>query len=247
MATQVKLKKSSITGRVPQSSDLEYGELAINYADGRLYFKKSNNTIDSFISGGDNYVASVGGLTGAVTAQQLLTVVNSVAGSNSGLNADLLDGYSSSDFIVANQPFTAFNGVISHTGLLLTEGTSVDQITTFTKTLSLTGVWQNVGISGTDLSNATYIVQLYANDSGSGGNNISEYYSGVMSWFFGVTSSDQELPTDEISLHRAGASEDGGLYLRTYRVEQGLLNLQIYSNTANISPANYVFKFRRLI
>lgn len=245
--TQLKLKKSSISGKIPSVSDLEYGELAINYADGRLYFKKANNVVDSFISGGDNYVASIAGLTGAVTSQQLLTAVNSVAGPGSGLNADLLDGFNSSDFVNTTQFFTSFAGTISHIGLVLTEGTNVDQVSTFTKTITLTGNWQDVGIIGTDLSNGTYIVQLYANDSTSGGNNIDEYYSGVMSWFFGTTTSDQELPTDEIALHRAGASEDGGLYLRTYRVENGLLKLQMYSNSPNNSPANYVFKFRRMI
>lgn len=247
MATQLKLKKSSVSGKVPQPSDLEYGELAINYADGRLYYKKANNTVDSFISGSDSYVVSVGGLTGSITDTQLLGIVNSVAGSGSGLNADFLDGFSASDFVISNQFFTGFSGVISHIGLVLTEGTNVDQVSTFTKTLNLTGTWQDVGISGTDLSNGTYIVQMYANDSGSGGTNIDEYYSGVMSWFFGTSTSDQELPTDEIVLHRAGASEDGGLYLRTYRVPGQTLKLQVYSNIPNPSSSNYVFKFRRMI
>lgn len=47
MSTSIRLKKSSISGRVPASNDLEYGELAINYADGIIYFKNSSNTIQS--------------------------------------------------------------------------------------------------------------------------------------------------------------------------------------------------------
>lgn len=247
MPTQLKLKKSSVAGKVPTSSDLEYGELAINYADGKLYFKRANNTVDSFVSGVSSYVGSIGGLTGTITTQQLLDLITTVDGSGSGLDADLLGGYPAQDFVRSNQFFINFGSVISHAGLSPTEGTNIDQITTYTKTLSLTGSWQDVGISGTDLVNGTYLVQMYANDSASGGNNIDEYYSGVMSWFFGTTTSDQELPTDEIALHRAGASEDGGLYLRTYRVEGGNLKLQLYSNEANNSSANYVFKFRRMM
>ena len=38
-------KKSSITGRVPTVNDLQYGEFAINYTDGKLYYKTSTNTI----------------------------------------------------------------------------------------------------------------------------------------------------------------------------------------------------------
>ena len=47
MATSIKLKKSSISGRIPSTSDLDYGELAINYADGILYFKNSSNQVGS--------------------------------------------------------------------------------------------------------------------------------------------------------------------------------------------------------
>lgn len=43
--SQVILKKSSVPGKVPLVTDLAYGELAINYADGIAYFKKSDNTI----------------------------------------------------------------------------------------------------------------------------------------------------------------------------------------------------------
>lgn len=47
MSTSIKLKKSSISGRIPSTGDLDYGELAINYADGILYFKNSGNTVQS--------------------------------------------------------------------------------------------------------------------------------------------------------------------------------------------------------
>jgi hypothetical protein len=47
MSNQIILKKSSVTGKVPQTYDLEYGEVALNYADGKLYFKDSNNDISN--------------------------------------------------------------------------------------------------------------------------------------------------------------------------------------------------------
>jgi hypothetical protein len=46
MANKVLLKKSSVVARIPQPEDLEYGEVALNYADGRLYYKTSSNVID---------------------------------------------------------------------------------------------------------------------------------------------------------------------------------------------------------
>jgi len=47
MATKITLKKSSVTGKVPQVGDVEYGEVALNYADGLLFYKDNTNTIDS--------------------------------------------------------------------------------------------------------------------------------------------------------------------------------------------------------
>lgn len=142
------------------------------------------------------------------------------------------------------------NGEVSHKGLVPTEGNKIDQILSITKSLTLTTDWQDTGIDSTDLDTGTYIVQLYASDTTSGGTNLNEYYSGTMSWYNGQTNSSTELPTDEVILHRAGGSGDGALYLRTYRTpsaDPSDLKLQIYSNTQNASNANYVFKFRRMI
>lgn len=47
--TAIKLKKSSVVGKAPTDSDLSYGEVAINYADGRLYYKNSSNVIKNFV------------------------------------------------------------------------------------------------------------------------------------------------------------------------------------------------------
>jgi hypothetical protein len=172
MANKIVLKKSSVTGRVPVVGDLDYGELALNYTDGKLYYKTSQNAIEAF---------------------------------------------------------------------------SVDQLITITVNITLTTEWQDTGITATNLATGSYLVQLFANDSGAGGSNVNEYYTGSMSWYQAGTNSSNELPTDEIVLHRAGASGDGALYLRTYRTPAGFLKLQIYSNQANASSSNYVFKFRRMI
>jgi hypothetical protein len=46
MSNKVLLKKSSVAAKVPLTTDLDYGELALNYADGKLYFKNSSNAIN---------------------------------------------------------------------------------------------------------------------------------------------------------------------------------------------------------
>ena len=46
--TAIQLKKSGATGNTP--SGLAYGEVALNYADGKIFYKTSTNTIDLFPS-----------------------------------------------------------------------------------------------------------------------------------------------------------------------------------------------------
>jgi hypothetical protein len=46
MSNNIILKKSSVAAKVPLTTDLNYGELALNYADGKLYFKDSSNAIN---------------------------------------------------------------------------------------------------------------------------------------------------------------------------------------------------------
>lgn len=40
----IKLKRSSVAGKVPATTDLALGELAVNTVDGKIYFKKNNGT-----------------------------------------------------------------------------------------------------------------------------------------------------------------------------------------------------------
>jgi hypothetical protein len=48
MSNKIILKKSSVAAKVPLTTDLVYGELALNYADGKLYFKTATNEVQSF-------------------------------------------------------------------------------------------------------------------------------------------------------------------------------------------------------
>ena len=46
MANKVLVKKSSTAAKVPLTTDLDYGELALNYTDGKLYYKTAGNVIN---------------------------------------------------------------------------------------------------------------------------------------------------------------------------------------------------------
>jgi hypothetical protein len=77
MSNQIILKKSSVAAKVPQSGDLVYGELALNYADGKLYFKDSSNAIQHLGSSSATETLTNKTITSPVLAGTL-TINNSV-------------------------------------------------------------------------------------------------------------------------------------------------------------------------
>lgn len=44
MANVITVKRSAVAGKVPLTTDLALGEIAINTYDGKLYIKKNNGT-----------------------------------------------------------------------------------------------------------------------------------------------------------------------------------------------------------
>ena len=50
MATQIQLTRSGSSGEQPTATEMELGELALNYADGKLFFKNSSNNIEQLNS-----------------------------------------------------------------------------------------------------------------------------------------------------------------------------------------------------
>lgn len=47
--SKIILKRSSVDGKIPTTSDLDYGELAINYENGRIWYKNASNEIKNFV------------------------------------------------------------------------------------------------------------------------------------------------------------------------------------------------------
>ena len=136
---------------------------------------------------------------------------------------------------------------LRHTGLTMNEGTApnVDEIKTFTKTLSVSTSWIDTGIIGTDLSDGSYIVQLFDNIT-SGLGHYSMSFTGIMSWYSSNVTGDTAY--NEILLHNAGHAINGNpLFLRTQMQHTpGYLKLQIRCAT-NSGSGDFTFKFRRMI
>lgn len=74
MGTSIRLKKSAVADNAPSTSEIDYGELAINYADGKLYYKTSSNAIDFFTAGSGDSTLLDGVTAGTVTASKAVIV-----------------------------------------------------------------------------------------------------------------------------------------------------------------------------
>ncbi len=243
---------------VDQNGNFRVGDsFLVDFATGAVTF--SGGTFDvnalgsiTFTDGANTTIIEASG----ITTNNLNLAGNTVSTTTGDL---ILDPSGSADILLNGDTVVTgtltVSSTLTHGGLVMSDGgtsgtNNVDQLVTITKSLTLTTDWQDTGINGAELATGSYLLQLYANDVGAGGTSSNEYYSGVMSWYAGNTDSSVELPTDEIQLHRAGGSSDAGLYLRTFRTASASpdnLKLQIYSNLANSSSSNYVFKFRRMI
>jgi len=98
MATtpKVLLKRSSVAGKVPVASDLEYGELAINFEDGKIYYKDTGNNIKAFVDS-----ARVEAIAAAVEVVALAQL-------DSGEVTNLVD----SAYVQARVPLSYLEGLI---------------------------------------------------------------------------------------------------------------------------------------
>lgn len=61
MAQTIKIKRSSVPGKVPTTSDLALGELAVNTYDGKAFFKKDDGAESIVEIGGGGGGATGGG------------------------------------------------------------------------------------------------------------------------------------------------------------------------------------------
>ena len=80
MATKLRLKKSSVVGKKPEASDLDYGELAINYQDGNLYYKNADNDIKSLQESPVEFTAK--NESGFPVTKGQAVYINGVSGTN---------------------------------------------------------------------------------------------------------------------------------------------------------------------
>lgn len=151
MAQIVKLKRTAVTGRIPTTSNLELGELAMNTYDGRIFFEKSGSSesIQEILTTNSHPYAVTGSvyLNGAITASyfkgdgsQLTNLPSTVGIEEATTITASFDGV---DDITVTHNFDTYNVLIqvfdSNRSLIIPATTTLPTVNTARVTLSSTG------------------------------------------------------------------------------------------------------------
>jgi hypothetical protein len=182
MASIVQLKRSALSGKVPDTGSLNLGELAVNTYDGKIYFKKSGSieSVESVVTTNSVITGSIRlegtGSFGSLKVNDTLTVNHgvSVISGSLGITSDLT--------VLGSVNARQFNISIISSSTLFESGSSnfgnsLDDTHTFTGSVNVTG---SLYLNGIDLSQG--------NNSGS----FSGSFQGDGSGLRGVVS--DELP-----------------------------------------------------
>ena len=193
MTAAIKLKKSAVIGKKPVIGDIDYGEVAINYADGRLFYKNSSNVIKNFI---DSDLITTK-LTAAAARSLSTFEYLSNAGQTTFLNSDqggLVLSYNPNNIIVS------LNGVILRPGQDYTanNGTSI----ILDSAAALNDVLQ---VSSFELFNIADTVKASTGGTFSGPITATSF-TGSASGLTGITSSNFSSAQQLIIYNSAGTA-----------------------------------------
>ena len=157
MAVAFKLKRSSISGRAPDTGSIDYGELAVNTFDGVLYLKKNDGNGDS--------VVSLKQVTEYNLAIDNTPITNSNSNNLSGILRDLDRAINQNKYQTSSFEIGADDSTIR----TVNPGESISFLggTNITTSSDIEG---NITIEGPDLSNyaedATFTGQVSFNGTG---------------------------------------------------------------------------------
>lgn len=144
MAQNIQLKRSALSGKVPDTGSLTLGELAINTFDGKIFFKKSGSieSVESILTTNSTTTGSIRLIgTGSFTSLQ----VNNTLTVNHGETIVSGSALVTNDLTVLGAVNARqFNISIISSSVLFESGSSnfgnsVDDIHTFTGSVEITG------------------------------------------------------------------------------------------------------------
>ncbi len=112
MAQIIKFKRSTTSGAVPGTGSLEYGEIAMNVTDGKVFFKKGNYTIQELVATNTNTpITGSINITGAVTASYFVGDGSRLENITVSQNATIQRSFTNSSTWVVNHNLDTPNAI----------------------------------------------------------------------------------------------------------------------------------------
>jgi hypothetical protein len=112
MAQIIKFKRSTTSGAVPATGSLEYGEIAMNVTDGKVFFKKGNDTIQELVATNtSNPITGSINLSGAVTASAFVGDGSRLTNISVSQNATIQRSFTNSSTWVVNHNLDTPNAI----------------------------------------------------------------------------------------------------------------------------------------
>ena len=132
-ANVVKFKRSSVAGKIPQTTDLKLGELALNTYDGKIFLKKSVDSVETVVTLEAFPTGGTDGQLLSIDAYGNLTWITSAATSSGTVTSVSVASANGFEGTVSNSTTTPSITIkTSVTGLLKGNGTSISAATSGT-------------------------------------------------------------------------------------------------------------------
>ena len=110
MAQVLKLKRTAVSGKIPTTSNLELGELAMNTYDGRIFFEKDSGVpviSEILTTNTENFITGSLKLNGAITGSSLRITGNANIIGNLTLGGNITIGDQTTDSITVTADFSS--------------------------------------------------------------------------------------------------------------------------------------------
>lgn len=256
--TVIQLKKSADTGNTPSAANLAYGELAINYADGKLFYKNDLDQIKSIYLPNLYETVNVNGtLLVPTSATEILTfkpsdyiTVNGVSGNDTIIIGETIspialyaNAMAIASYAHANASYDKANAanIIAQAAFndsntrLSTSGGTVSGSLTVTGNLTVQGTLTSVN---TEVLSVTDSLIELANNNTSDTLDIGfygNYSNGTSNLFTGLVRSDSDKVYylfDTLTEHPTNTS------INFANVNISTLNANLISNSVVISGVN---------
>jgi len=168
MANTIKLKRSSTAGATPTAGSLEYGELALNYTDGNLFFKTAANVVTLLastqtanysgnVTGGNLSTGGTLSVTGISTFVGNVTVANIQVDTNKsidvGNNRIMNVGYPVANTDAATKSYV---DSITSSGFTIQDDAANTTVVSAGDTLQLYGTANKVTVEITNTDQVTF-------------------------------------------------------------------------------------------